>query len=373
MKNPFIIIPSFSLEPNKLSLYNTIVRLDKPPEKVATKQKSSVTPKEYNRQQDLFLNASPNKPAFEVFKPKVIFVPIPKVKRKFHNFKISVNAHRTLKRKINWLYFLSKPKHVKTYSGKDIYNFKMAFMTLTLPSKQKHPTIFITKNLFNQFLTEVRQRTKMENYVWRLEFQKNGNVHYHIATDTYLDYFFILKIWNRILSNYGYVQPYTKRFQKMSLKSYNNSVNATRQTPFNIIAKRYAKGCKHSWEQPNSIDIKSVISNKSIANYISKYFSKDSDSGTDHNELDNEENSKSLRLWFCSRSLSKLNTVTDFIEAVNFDIEQIVRSAKNVKNYVFKYASIFYFQFGSFAYRQRSFLQKLLCQYAYTLGYIPDG
>src|SRR5690606_40476869 len=94
----------------------------------------------------------------------------------------------------------------------------IGFITLTLPSKQKDPTKFITNNLFNQFLTEIRQRTKMENYVWRLEFQKNKNVHYHIVTDTYIDYHLVLKIWNRILDNYGYIKPYTEKHNKLSLK-----------------------------------------------------------------------------------------------------------------------------------------------------------
>jgi hypothetical protein len=373
MNDQFTIIPSFSLEPNKLSTYNTIIRPEKKPIPIATASKKAVTILPDHRQHDLFLSTAPHKHAS--LNPKLPgSVPFKKVfKRKFHNFQISTNAHRTLKRKINWLYFLSKSKPVKTYAGKNIYNFKMAFITLTLPSVQKHPTVFITKNLFNQFLTEVRQRTKMENYVWRLEFQKNGNVHYHIATDTYLDYFFIKQIWNRILSNYGYIQPYTAKHKNMSLKNYNKEYNKFSKIDFSIIAKRYALGCKHSWKQPNSIDVKSVISNKSISNYISKYFSKDSDPEAKQNILDTPENSKSLRLWFCSRSLSKLNTVTNFIEAVNFDIVGIVQTAKKVKCYVFKWASVYYFQFGSFAHRQRIFLQKMLCQYAFNLGYQPSG
>src|SRR5690606_11900021 len=178
-----------------------------------------------------------------------------------HNFRISQSAKKNLKNKINWLYYLSKSKRVKTYSGKEIYNFKIGFITLTLPSKQKDPTKFITNNLFNQFLTEIRQRTKMENYVWRLEFQKNKNVHYHI----------VMKIWNLILDNYGYIKPYTEKHNKLSLRDYNSMYNSNDKIAFEVMAKRYAKGKKENWSNPPTVDCKSVITNKSIAFYISKY------------------------------------------------------------------------------------------------------
>ena len=59
--------------------------------------------------------------------------------------------------KINWLYFLAKSKSVKTISGKEIYNFKINFITLTLPSKQIHPTNVITSQCLNQFITEMKK------------------------------------------------------------------------------------------------------------------------------------------------------------------------------------------------------------------------
>ena len=69
---------------------------------------------------------------------------------------------------------MAKSRYKKTLTGVEIYNFKINFMTLTLPAKQMHPTAVITKNAFNQFLTEIRELYKMENYVWRIEFQKTG-------------------------------------------------------------------------------------------------------------------------------------------------------------------------------------------------------
>jgi len=293
----------------------------------------------------------------------------PSVKRAFHNFNISQNAYRSLKQKINWLYFLSKSRYVKTYSGREIFNFRMAFLTLTLPAKQKSPTIDITQRLFNQFLTEIRSRTEMRNYVWRLEFQKNGNVHYHIATDTYLDYFFVRKIWNRILEKDGYISDFQSKFKNLSLIEYNKLVNASGAISFNKIAKRYADGCKNQWSQPNSVDVVSVVSKTAIANYISKYFGKDSNGGKSCNELDNPDNSKSLRLWFCSRHLSKLKTVSEFLATVNYDIFSIVKLAKGCRTVVLKYATVFFFDIFNLPDKMRFFVHRLLRDYAIKQGY----
>lgn len=360
--DPYIVLPCFSLEPNKLASFNRVFR------KSQLKKEWEISQKLENDIDGSFaMELAETRKKNEFYQTKKT------IKRVFHNFSLSDNAHRTLKRKINWLFYMAKSKQIKTYNGKAIFNFKVAFVTLTLPATQKTSTKDITSTLFNQFLTEVRQRTKMENYVWRLEFQKNGNVHYHLVTDTYLDYFFLLPIWNRLLSKAGYIQEYSAKHKNMSLAQYNQAYNNQGKTPFETMAKRYALGCKNKWEQPNTIDVKSVISKKSIANYISKYFSKNPDGGSICNVLDNEENSKSLRLWFCSRSLSKLESITDYCEAVKYDIFAMVKDIPKVKEYVAKYARMFYFEIFNVVGEVRIFIEKLLKSYALEKNYSPSS
>lgn len=341
----YVFIPSYSLTPNKLVSFNSVF----------IRNKEAGTLKHISEKRSMYSHINVEK----------------SIKRSSHNFKISDSANKNLKQKINWLYYLSKARFVKTYSGKELFNFKMCFLTLTLPSKQKHPTKECTKLYLNTFLTEVRERTKMENYVWRLEFQKNGNVHYHLCTDTFLDYHFVRKIWNKILGKYGYIQDYKNKFQNLSLSDYNNLVNHDRKVDFKIIAKRYATGKKNNWENAPSVDVKSVVSNKTIAGYISKYFSKDSDSNTKCNELDNSENSQNLRLWFCSRSLSKLKTVNGFCEANPIDLFALVTWAEKLKVKHLKYAKLFFFELSNFPHKIRSIFEKILKDYSISLNYYP--
>lgn len=345
----YIFIPSFSLEPNKVTSYNSVF--------IRNKINNTI------------------KSIHEFKKPKIEKTHGINddniVTRSCHNFNISDNAYRTLKRKISWLYYLAKSKSVTTANGKSIYNFKIGFLTLTLPTKQKHPTSYISKNLLNQFLVEIREKTKMENYVWRLEFQKNGNVHYHLVTDTFLDYELTKKVWNRILYNHGYIQDYQKKFSSMSLMEYNAYTNSDNKKEFKNVATSYFKGRACNWSQPPTTDIKSVISNKAISNYISKYFAKTSDDNPIKNELDTDENSKSLRLWFCSRSLSKLKKISNYCDAVKYDIFAIVSYCEKVKKVIGKYATSIYFEIKEMSGNPRKWIEIILKDYSKKQGYIP--
>lgn len=344
-----LFLPSFSLQPNKLSSFNSVFVRDKQKETIKSihEKKTTIANRFLNINSDNVIN------------------------RRHHNFTISDNAYRTLKSKINWLYYLSKSKKIKTYNGKDIFNFKIGFITLTLPSKQNTCTKDVTQSLLNPFLTEIRQRTGMENYVWRLEFQKNGNVHYHIVTDTYLDYHLVKKIWNRLLNSKGYIQPYQDKMNKLLLSDYIDLYKYNTKYQYSDLVKNYARNKRENWSQPNSVDVKPVISNKAIANYISKYFSKDSNENPIKNELDTDENSKSLRLWFCSRSLSKLKSVSNFCEAVEYDIFSIISFADDVKRVVLKYCTMFYFELSTMRGHARKWIEFLLKNYARDSGYIP--
>lgn len=291
------------------------------------------------------------------------------IKKQFHNFEISHQAQKNLQDKVTWLYHLAKSRYTKTYSGKEIFNFKINFLTLTLPSKQLHPTTQITSECFNQFLTEIRQRTKMENYVWRLEFQGNGNVHYHLVTDTFIDYFFCLKVWNRIINKLGYVDNFACKMKGLSLLDYWEAYGESKPENWDNCQKRYLKGRASNWENPPSVDVKVCTSSKAIGLYISKYFAKKEKSGCIKNDLDNENNSFSLRLWFCSRSLSKLKAVTEFCEAVDFRPDLLIKAVAGVRVFVHQYATCYYFELSKMTNYVKELLFPYLRNYANELGY----
>lgn len=290
-----------------------------------------------------------------------------KIERAFHNFKLSQASRQKIIKKINWLFHNAKSKSIRTYSGKEIYNFKVNFMTFTLPSEQIHPTSVINKECFERLLNELRNRAKMNNYVWRLEFQKNGNVHYHLVTDTYIDYFFALKIWNRIINYLGYVDRFAEKMKNVTFAEY---CSTSKEKDFDKLKKRYLKGRAENWKNPNSVDCKSANSQNNISFYISKYFGKKSDHKTDCNNLDNEENSFGLRLWFASRSLSKLDAIKDFVESAEIHFANLVMSASTTKKIVYDYCTVFYYNFKDLGRYAKSCLGALFRDYVKEVGYI---
>ena len=294
------------------------------------------------------------------------------ITRKFHNFEISDNAYRTLRSKINWLYYLSKKKDIKLQNGKQIFAFRCAFITLTLPSKQLTPTVDVTKRLFNNFLTQLRTKFELSNYVWRLEFQKNGNVHYHMVTDTFVDYFQVQRIWNSCLSLDGYIEKYATKHQAMSLKNYNDAYNPEGKIDFSIIKKRFFAGVGSNWQNPNTVDVKSVISKQKIANYISKYFAKSAAGGSHCNSLDNPENSKSLRLWFCSRGLSAIKSISDYVDHYAVPLENLVRSIPNFKRIRTDFCVMYFFDLSKITGFVRKTLENILKNYAHSVDYVPN-
>ena len=291
---------------------------------------------------------------------------------RFHNFQISEQARKSMQLKINWLYFMAKKKKKKSLSGKEIHNFKMNFITLTLASDQKHPTAEITSKIFNQFLTEIRQKYQITNFVWRLEFQKNGNVHYHIVTDCYTDYHIVNKIWNRCQDKLGYVQAYAKKHSMMSFSQYVASNPHNAKTDFQVLKKRYSFGRASNWQMPNSSDVKSVSNGKAINLYISKYFSKKQNAHNACNPLDNKENSLGMRLWFCSRSLSKMKTISDYVESTGQDLFFIISTAKDTFKVVHDFCTSYFYSFSNLWAEAKGFVHKMLYSYAISTGYEPS-
>lgn len=348
LENIKIAVPTFSLTPHRLSIYNTMVKANTSTGEI-TKHLSTA---EKNK---LLANLHGGEYSKET---------------RFHNFAISEQARKKLILKINWLYFMAKSRYKKSITGREIHNFKLNFITLTLSGKQVHPTSEITKTCFNQFMTEIRERYKMENFVWRLEFQKNGNVHYHIVTDTFTDFHIVQKIWNRCQEKLGYVTQYEKKHALMSLSDYvacyyNNEVN-----DFDLLKYRYAKGRSMNWRVPNSVDVKSVSSGKKISFYISKYFSKKENKQNSCNPLDNKENSLGLRLWFCSRSLSKLDKISDFVESFNIDLLSIVTSVKDTMEVIHDYCTSYFYSFSTLLAEGKQIIHRLLYSYALKTGYV---
>ena len=343
------IVPKASIRPNKIVFYNQVIKRYPAP-------------------------LEEKKPISKEFATELASIGLP-VKTmplaNTHNFLLSKKAAERIKEKVMWLYELARNKTVTTSNGVVINSFKMNFITLTLPALQAHTTAEINSECLNQFFTECKSKFGLENYVWRMEFQGNGNVHYHIATDTYIDYTECKLIWNRCLRKLGYIEAYRAKFENMCFEEYRNLYADNGKVPFNVLRERYGRGRATRWDSPNTVDVRAVSNAKNIAFYISKYITKKSDAALSPVVLAREPRDTNLRLWFCSRSLSRLSAIEIFLEEFDDLVDKCLSSLDKVRKYLFDYVSVWYYSSKEQANETKNNFWALFNRYANSLGYVP--
>jgi hypothetical protein len=188
-----------------------------------------------------------------------------------HKGKLSKKAETRLKNAVNWLVSSAKRKRIYSKADKKIFYFKINFITLTLPDTQEpiSEKDFKTK-LLHTWLIYAQKYFYLKNYIWKLEFQKNGKLHVHITSDTFIHHKKLRDSWNRILKSNGYLNDYFNKFNNYD---------------------------------PNSTDIHSVKNIKNISAYLSKYLTK------------SDEHTKNIKgkIWGCNRALSDKNKCNTLI------------------------------------------------------------
>lgn len=161
----------------------------------------------------------------------------------FNHNSLSVQAKRKMTKAIKYLIYTASEKKAYNNKTKSTFTFKVNMVTLTLASKQIHSDQELKSKLLNQLLLELKAYYHVKNYIWKSEYQNNGNIHFHILTDKFIPWNELQNRWNRIQNKLGYVDRIDF-------------------TPKN----------KH----PNSTDVHSLRKVQNVAAYCTKYMTKDS-------------------------------------------------------------------------------------------------
>jgi hypothetical protein len=117
------------------------------------------------------------------------------------------------------------------------------FITLTLASDQLHCDKTIKRELLNQFLIKAKRNYRVNNFVWKSELQKNGNIHFHLFSEGHTPHEQLRLDWNEVQQKLGYVER----------------------------ANNY-----HEGYNPNSTDIHELKKIRNVSAYVGKYMSKES-------------------------------------------------------------------------------------------------
>ena len=135
-------------------------------------------------------------------------------KRGQYNGKMSRATRSKLKKiLLNWMQALQFHLDENNRNRKKCKYFPV-FVTLTLSDKQRHSDNWIKRKYLNNFISDIKRNHGIENYYWKAEAQKNGNIHFHLIVDRYIQKEILQQKWNRIQSEY--VDSYTKRTGKIN-------------------------------------------------------------------------------------------------------------------------------------------------------------
>lgn len=215
-----------------------------------------------------------------------------------HKGKLSPKAVKRMTNSVNWLVASAKNKWVYDKQSGKRFNFRINFITLTLPTLDHGISDHKFKaDLLHNFINTCRYRYGLKNYVWKVETQANGNIHAHFTTDTFIHWKDIRNVWNRILTKRGIIDIYRNKHSSMTFEEYTALYDPTGAKGKEQMRRAFTTGCNSSWSDPNSTDVHAVYKVKDIGAYLAKYMTKE----------DEERRTINGRLWGCSTNLSETN------------------------------------------------------------------
>jgi len=228
---------------------------------------------------------------------------------------LSTQAKKRLKLAIEYFLHLNKPVNGKSGNSGQHYDKKITFITLTLQSKQIHTDNEIKKECLNQFLIELSRYHKVTQYVWRAEYQKNGNIHFHILANNYVVWTDVRNRWNRILNKLGYVDRYGDEQREFHKDGFKLRTELLNKWPADKQKKAYERGIRLNWRDPNSTDIHSIYGITNIKAYLTKYLTKQENTPPEKPSEDQEDKKDIGRGWAASVILSNIKGARTVIDS----------------------------------------------------------
>jgi hypothetical protein len=178
---------------------------------------------------------------------------------------VSKAAQKKIQTIIDTWYVVKKHWQSKNDKSVKIGYSSMNLITVTLPCKQFHTDKEIKRQLLNHLIIKLTRDYNVKHYIWKAEAQNNGNLHFHMIIDQYINWKELRNVWNEITEKLGYI------------------------TNFEML---------HKHRNPNSTDIHKIGKVRNIVAYMAKYMSKSEGKRFD-----------SGRVWGCSDSLRSLKPI----------------------------------------------------------------
>jgi hypothetical protein len=173
--------------------------------------------------------------------------------------KVTSGARKRILSAIDILLQITPTRSTWNPVTKKYFPFQLNFVTLTVSDQRNLTAVESYQNLMKPFLRKLRSLGDF-SYVWKAELQKRGQIHYHLATNTFLPWSDIRNNWNNLQRKHRYLDDYAMK---------NGHFNA------------------------NSTDVHAISQIRDVGSYLAKYMGKD--------------DTASIRgkVWDCSKNLKR--------------------------------------------------------------------
>jgi hypothetical protein len=200
-------------------------------------------------------------------------------KKTAYSGEMTHHSQKRMKSAVENLFAIADEKTIYLPLRKTPMKFKINFITLTLPTTNHQCTdTEIHAQIFTTWLSYCKRRKGLKNYVWKCERQKNGNIHYHIITDIYIEKAWLSKSWNYHCQNLKLID----RFEE-----------------------------KHGHRNPPTTQIKAASNEEDVMIYLRKYLGKKITSDDGQMRLDADEiRLKGVKCWDASVNLKQKQKAT---------------------------------------------------------------
>lgn len=299
VKRELVSIPMVKVHPNKIITYNEIHWFpNRPPRKDRDNQNSTLI--QVATEHGIKLKR----------------VPISFLKSsRTSNGELSKQAKKKLGLAIDYFLLLNRPQNGKSGHSGSHFNKQITFITLTLPSKQIHTDNEIKKQCLNQFLIEISKYNNVSMYVWRAEYQKNGNIHFHILANSYIVWTQIRNRWNRIIEKLGYISRYQEEQKEFHADGFKLRPELLKKWDATQQKKAYERGKRLNWRDPNSTDIHSIQNITNIQAYLVKYMTKIEQQKKEDDSPDCDKKKDIGRIWSASMILTNIKGATTEVDS----------------------------------------------------------
>lgn len=164
----------------------------------------------------------------------------------------------------------------------------ISFITLTIPAKETHIEASEGhKKALAPWLLKMKRKVGLNTYIWKAEFQANGQLHYHITTPSWIHYQTIKDEWNNILSGAGLLKQWH---------------------------------IDNPGKMPNSTDVHKVYKLNNIQAYLTKYLSKAT-----------QDKKTTGKIWDCSSNLKGIKHFSVPISG-SFELKQGLYAVNKLEN-----------------------------------------